>query len=295
MTSCPEPGIYYDIPNAVYQAWNAVSNSRLGWFTKSASTYRYYLANPKDATDEMKIGTAVHGIVLTPGDSDVVVCPEVNRRTKDGKAEWSAFLAENANKTVLTHEQYTKAVEMSQAVLYDPVCANVLAQATEREVSIVFDWPLPDRDPIRCKARIDMALKEIGYIADLKTASDASPDGFSKAIWNWGLYRQAGFYCRGASLAGYMDPEQFLFVTVDSGPAKNPPYNTACYVLDHDAILFGSLEAEDLLCGLSDCIASDTWPSYADEVQSVGLPPWAIRKMRERGYTDIVEQTKEGE
>ena len=27
MTSCPEPGIYYDIPNAVYQAWNAVSSS----------------------------------------------------------------------------------------------------------------------------------------------------------------------------------------------------------------------------------------------------------------------------
>jgi len=283
--------------NAVYQAWDAVSNSRLGWLKRSCSDYKYYSEHPKDPTYDMAIGTGLHSLVLTPEDmeAEIAVAPEINRRTKEGKAQWIEFQDANVGKDILTQDQFEKSKAMGQALLLDDDAGGLLCIEGDREVSVVFDWPLPDREPIRCKARFDLPLKELGYIADVKTSSDCSRDGFPKSVWNFSYYRQAGFYVRAAQLSGYMDPEQFLFLCVDSGAKKCPPYNTAVYVMDSDVVLYGMLEAEDLMARLAKCIETDTWPSYAQGVQPVSLPPWAWAKMKELGYVQTVEQSKQEE
>ena len=84
-----EPGIYSGISNDAYHSGPGDSSSRIKTALTSAAHYLAYKST--DATPAMALGTAIHALVLEPDTwrNELVIAPDINRRTKAGKAEFA--------------------------------------------------------------------------------------------------------------------------------------------------------------------------------------------------------------
>ena len=89
-----EDGIYSDISNKDYHALDRVSNSYLD----KLAIYPAKAKVTTTDTEAMAIGRAFHVYILEPGlfPKEVVILPEINRRTKDGKAEYGLSIPTRA-------------------------------------------------------------------------------------------------------------------------------------------------------------------------------------------------------
>ena len=83
---------FVDIPAKEYHATKAVSQSLLKRLGQSPAKLRWHLDHPQDEKDSpaKRVGSAVHCALLEPEkfESSVVVMPDVDRRTKAGKAAY---------------------------------------------------------------------------------------------------------------------------------------------------------------------------------------------------------------
>ena len=87
-----------------------VRHSAIEDFIRSPSIYhhRWILGNDREETDAMRVGSALHCLVLenqAEYDARFCVAPNCDRRTKEGKEKWEEFLRESEGKTVLTSDQ----------------------------------------------------------------------------------------------------------------------------------------------------------------------------------------------
>ena len=124
-----------------------------------------------------------------------------------------------------------------------------------------------------CKARIDYVHEVGGFLVDLKSAKDASPDGFARAMVNYRYYQQAAFYMAGYK-AATGDASAFLFVPVE----KTLPYATAVYEVNDWTIEAGERAYRKALDTYAECIKTGLWPSYQTEVELIDIPDWALSK-----------------
>jgi len=104
---------------------------------------------------------------------------------------------------------------------------------------------------------------------DLKTTEDASP-GFRKSIANFRYHVQAAWYLDGVERATGRRPEQFLFVCVE----KRAPYACAVYAADAEMIEAGAKQTRMDLDKLAECKASNSWPGYSNQIETISLPAW---------------------
>jgi len=260
--------------NAKYHAHPAISKSHLDMVAKSPLHYWARFVDPDrvipEPTAAMAIGTAVHTRVLEPDswDSSYCVAPEgINRRTKDGKAEWEAFTTASEGRTVLSKEDDDLVRLMSLAVRQHPAAAALLAMPGMAEST----WMTHDESTgLQLKCRPDWLTNDGKYIVDLKTTADASPREFARSIAQWRYHVQAGFYMNVVDQATGVRPEQFLFICVE----KKPPYVCAVYAADEQMIAMGAEVARRDLDTLAIAKAADAWPGYSDQVESISLPAW---------------------
>jgi len=93
-----------------------LSFSSLKEFAKSPKHYMDYISKPKTPpTDAMKLGSAVHCMILTPElfNDQFAVAPEINKRTNAGKEEWALFASQNEGKDILANDDYEHARRLS--------------------------------------------------------------------------------------------------------------------------------------------------------------------------------------
>ena len=71
-----------------YRNDEAFSRSQLFKLSKSPAHFKYALENPEVETPALAFGTAFHAYVLEKDkfDSEYIVAPKLDRRTKEGKA-----------------------------------------------------------------------------------------------------------------------------------------------------------------------------------------------------------------
>jgi hypothetical protein len=67
--------------------------------------------------------------------------------------------------------------------------------------------------------------------------------------------------------------KRFIFVAVE----KSAPFATACYELDAQAMVHGSVLRHNALQRLQDARAINEWPGYTDGIQTLQLPGWALK------------------
>lgn len=274
-----QPGVYKDVSFETYRLWDAANISMLGGFTRTAAHVRYEQLHGRPDTEAKKLGRAVHLAVLEPERfaREVVVAPHVDRRTKVGKADWAAFLAEHPTATHIEAEDFERLAAMRDSILAHPTAGIFFRGRGLNELSIVWDDP---QTGVRCKARIDRIapINTAVVIGDLKTARDAGRHAFESDLSSHGNARQAAHYTSGMQvLMPTEQPRQFVFFVVESAA----PFLTACYDVDPDSMAHAENERQSFLRAYRECRATGIWSGYAEGIETAALPAWTMKRRPE--------------
>lgn len=233
---------------------------------------RFQLENPTEPTPAMKLGTATHCRILEGSEAFAkryAVAPTCDRRTKDGKAIYEAFLAEHAGKDIVSADDMVQIEGMAAAVeshslagaLFRGGAAEISAFGTVNGASI--------------KGRFDYFHEADGVIVDLKTTLDASPDEAQRYAVKYGLHVQQFVYSEiYRSITGKASAD-FVFVLVE----KNPPFGVAVVRLTKEAVEAARSQVEKALALWKQCEKSGVWPGYGDNVITVDLPAWQYKRL----------------
>ncbi len=260
--------------NAAYHRHTAVSKSHLDLVARSPLHYWARYLDPNriqpEPTPAMVIGSALHTHVLEidTWDENYVTLPDgIDRRTKQGKAEWESFSAASSGRTVLSKSDAELVMRMGQAIYAHPAAAFLLQRPGQAERS--YFWT-DEATELECKCRPDWMTSDGQLIVDLKTTEDASPAGFRKSISAWRYHVQAAHYLTGVEVATGQRPEQFIFICVE----KKPPHAVAVYAASAEMVAAGERTAETDLARLALCRQTGEWPGYSDQIETIDLPFW---------------------
>lgn len=277
-------GVYSGISNDNYHGGVGVSKSGLDVLARSPLHYWAKYIDPnrerKEPTPAMKLGTAIHTAVLEPDEFSKrhKVAPQVDRRTKDGKATWEQFVAEAeaAGADLISAEDFAICQAISQQVRQHPTARKVFANG---KVELSAYWT--DKETgLLCKCRPD--LLALPLVVDLKSTEDASAEGFAKSAWNFRYWVQAAWYVDGIEQATGQRPDAFVFGAFE----KSAPYACAFYFADESMLDMGRREYRRLLRILADCKAADRWPGYTTDVTPLGVPAWALKAANDNAQAD---------
>lgn len=76
-----------------YREHPAISRSELWKFRESPQKFKYAKEHPPEPTPALLFGQVFHKLALEPEtfSEEFIAAPEIDRRTKDGKAAWQEF------------------------------------------------------------------------------------------------------------------------------------------------------------------------------------------------------------
>ena len=259
----------FTIPDAEYHSGRGISNSALNNLSKSPAHYKHALENPTEATPAMKFGSLVHTVILEPKlvDEQYAVAPNVDKRTKAGKATYAEFTEKAEGKTVVSQDDMDNALAMAESIAAHPLANQLITQKGVNERAIYS----VDKDTgLLKRGKLDRLCEDTNSIIDLKTTTDGSPAGFTKSIFNYGYHRQASYYLDMAREQSF-NVDRFLFVVVE----KTPPFAVSVFEVDGYSLALGRKQYQENLKTLAKCLEEDHFPSYSDEIIMTETPNWA--------------------
>lgn len=264
-------GIYPNLSIRDYHASDGISKSGLDLISRSPRHYWHDKQHgERKETPALVFGSLVHTLTLDESRYKAEYAVEpfgVNKRTNAGKAEYDAWLTEEAaGRTVVTVDQVREAKDIAYAVRQHPMAGRLLTSG-QAETSLYWADSVTD---VLCKCRPDW-LREDGIIVDLKTCADASAEAFMRASWSYRYHVQAAFYSDGVRAATGMAVQKFIIIAVE----KEPPYCLACYIMDAEQMAHGLRAYRRDLDTYAECLKADSWPAYPEGLQYLTTPPWA--------------------
>jgi hypothetical protein len=268
MKEIKKPGIF-ELSNEEYHNQPGLNKSALVQLAKSPAHYfEWYHAQEEEPTKAMVIGTAIHTAILEPDKfvQSIIIAPQVDKRTKAGKAEWESFQEKAKGKIILTQDEADAIAGMKESIYHNIAAYDLLLEGVA-EQSVFF------KDPVHsflCKVRPDFYTSD-KEVVDVKTCLDASYDGFSRAIANFKYHWQAWWYLNGLTAVTGVKHNKFIFLAVE----KEPPYAMAIYEATKDMLKIAEHQVAPLLDVYAECLKTDVWPGYYDELQNIELPRWA--------------------
>jgi hypothetical protein len=177
---------------------------------------------------------------------------------------------------IITGEMHETALAIAKAVRSNLDVAPYIAGG-HRELTVCWDYEEPqvamlDGWTIAMRCRIDYLTD--AAIIDLKSTYDASPEEFSKQMWNQGCFVQAAMQQDGvAAVTRRIRPYFWLAVE------KEPPYACALYEPDHEDLKRARTTYQDWLRKLhiyQQEHADEVWPAYTSGGPMVlPAPRWA--------------------
>lgn len=245
-----------------YDKIPAVRRSELWELRKSPLHYLYAVTHEEEPTPALAFGTAAHKYILEETDfwKDYVLAPEVDRRTKDGKAVWNQFVNELAEtgKNSISASDYTVIQDMNAAILKNPT-ATALLKTGKHEVPIEWEDPTTGEP---CKCRPDCLTEYQGkkYIVDYKTTTSCEDGAFERSCRAYGYKLQAAMYTEGV-FQTELETYQFAFVAQE----KKPPYAVRVYFCDRGFVEEGADMFRELIEIYHRCKESGEWPGYEDK------------------------------
>lgn len=259
--------------NDAYHSGPGVSKSHLDTIAgKSPRHYWHKYINPdrepSESTPAMILGSAIHTAILEPDNlaAEYVANPGINRRTNAGKAEYEAFVAENAKKVVLEDEDFQTCLAVRDAVHSHPVAAGLLTGGQAEQSFFAVD---PETGEL-IKCRTDYMHDSGNMIVDLKSTEDASPNGFGKSAANFRYPVQTAWYNGVLDAAFGEHPQHWVFLAVE----KKPPYAVGIYFMKPEDVARAAMAARRDFMRIVECRRSGYWPDYGAEALPLSLPGW---------------------
>lgn len=281
-----EPGWYRDIDNERYHKSLGVSSTTLKkLLTKTPAHVLFAQNNPIEPTANMKLGTAVHSLVLEPEqfDNDIAVMPEYSGRGSTALRD--SFKEENEGKTIITADQFVTAKAMAESVKNHEE-AMLLLDGAITESSIYWWYHSMDAEDDTQfrqmhKVRPDALGTSHPVCMDLKSCVDATEDGFSKAVMNFGYHVSAAMYLEGLNQCpealeamGLFACKNFVFICVEN----TPPYVVGVYGLSEKDLELGKVLYRRAAQKYKQA-KDDNWPGLPG-VRVLELPSYASKLWR---------------
>lgn len=248
--------------------------------------------NPDRPAEQQKthfnVGKAAHDFILLRDrwPHAYHVLPEGFSRAKtkqmsDAIAEADA--AEEAGLTILRFEDAETVRAVAAAIERSDIAMAALSNGVTEETLVWQDM----LTGVWLRARPDfrpnsiLTKRPVRIVADLKfvAPSHATPEGFRRAIHQFGYHQTAAFYSDGIKAVHDTVPTHWLHIVVEN----EAPYCVALYELPAEDIQRGRALNRSAITTFARCLSEDRWPGYADEPLQVGLPGWA----RHRIDTDL--------
>jgi len=264
---------FIEISNRAYHEGPGISKSDLTLFSITPAHYK--AKEEYEETPVMAFGQAVHTAILEPSRfaDEYVVAPEnTDRRTKAGK-EWFAE-AEASGKTVLKWDDHTALLGMKKSVY-----ASKTARALLEDEGLIehSGWWKDPRTGLLLKCRPDKVSTGLKILVDLKATTEVGYDAFTKKVANYKYHWQGFHYLEGTKQILQEEYVNFIIIVVET----KPPYAVAVYRLDEEMLYLASQELAILLDEFRECQEADGWRRYRDEVKTIQLPRWYVKRALE--------------
>lgn len=268
--------IIRNMPDIEYREIDRLSKHDSDDFTKNPHAYflRKQSKYRHEPTEAMKLGTALHTHILQPHlfDSQYAIIP-ASIKIKRG-SQWETFQEENKDKELIKQEQFQKICGMSNALKSSLGCKQVFEKTPIDSREVVL---LSEIEGVEIKSKADIVCKDFGMIADVKTATDASPEAFMVQASNLNYDVQAAWYLMNAEACG-LNVDKFGFFVVEN----EYPYTTGIYTFSRfsDFVLAGENEVRRRLRSYKKyedanseaefmSLLGDGWVNH-----NLQLPPW---------------------
>lgn len=261
-----DPAFLPTLTDAEYRKATGLSKSMLSHFLVSPAHYLAHCDMSSEPTPSMMFGTAYDAEILQQNPKDFyAVMPDVDGRTKEGKAIKEQFKIDSAGKAIISPADADK-IPLMKSALYNHQTANTLLRGLTHKQSAVFGTYKGGQAEVRLKGLLDGFNEKKGIIIDLKTAEDASPDGFRKAIWKFKYAYQNIQYLWLMNNAGFTVNE-FVFIVQE----KEPPYAVGCYTISVDDLQLTLNYWEKAMQSFAECQRTGNYPAYADSIVNLKL------------------------
>jgi PDDEXK-like domain of unknown function (DUF3799) len=266
-----EAGLYDDIPDDAYHRSHALSSSGARKLLPPSCPARYKWDRdngqaPKAAWD---FGKAAHAHLLGVG-APVVRVDADNWRSK--KAQEAQQAAYDEGRTPVLEREWQQVIGMADAVRAHPIASALLEPDGGRPEVSAF-WEDPQYDIWR-RIRLDWLPDTDGgrlIVPDYKSCQSADPRSIAKSVASFGYHVQEAFYRDGLQALEVAEDVAFVFIFQE----KTAPYLITVVQLDLEALRIGRVLTDRACQVFADCTATDTWPSYTDDIETVSLPGWA--------------------
>ncbi len=270
--------------NEHYHSQDSISGSGLKKLKESPAHYKY---GEFEETEAMRFGTAYHTFVLENEkfydqykviDKSQRPEPEKTMGSKANSA-WLADLKDSG--LTITTEIHEQLKAMKKALFKHPYAKSLLTGG-EFEASYYCEIDIGSEKPIKVRIRPDHIKHSKRIVVDLKTASDASVDGFQKDAAKYDYQIPAALYADLLELImgedlGY----EFFFIAQE----KSTPYAFNIFQASAQFRSVGRYEYEILLMMYAYCLENNYWPGYQIFCQNrfgvnqLDLPSWAVKEL----------------
>lgn len=277
-------GFKYGMPFEEYDAVDALNGSALVHMRRSPMSYRYYMDNPQEATDAMRLGTVIHTAILEPPllGKIAVWGTKPEEKVRNGKV-WDAFKTANEGMLILTKAEHEEVEAAVQGVYDCGPAREYLTVEGKIEVSMFWD----DESGRYWKGRLDKLIttKKTATIVDLKKTRSCSSRRFGTQAYALSYHIKAAIYVSGYQTLTGIRPK-FKWIAIES----KAPYECAVYRATPDVLSLGGEQMMELVRTLDECERTQNWPPEQETEQDLILPAYALE-----GEVDSLEEFQEAE
>ncbi|MET7975809.1 PD-(D/E)XK nuclease-like domain-containing protein [Streptomyces mirabilis] len=240
--------------------------------------FKYDRDHPQPPKREFDLGHAAHKLILGEGE-EIVVTEWDDWRTKAAREQRDEIRARDAVPLLFHEGEQVQA--MADAIRKHRLAGPLFTPGNGIAERSIY-WTHPGTG-VRVRVRPDWLIirPDVTLVVDVKTAADASPDGFSRAIESYSYHQQGALYLDGVEAAG-LAPEgaRFLFVV----QSKKAPYLVTVGELKDQDQDIGRARNDEALRRYAECVATDEWPDWTgpvDTIPQLGMPSWATLRQAE--------------
>lgn len=274
-----EEGVWASVPMSVYHsdccAGPSISSSGLRMLTPpNGCPLRYWdnsYLNPNRAPEEDKehfaIGRAVHTLLLSEDGfrDEYVIRPSEWKDWKTGASREWRDQQKARGKTVLVPEDLENIEGMANRIAGDQTFRDLLQGRVER--SIIWQ----DTTGMWIKSRPDVIPAD-GFLADLKTTSDASERGCQRSTEQYGYHMQLALAVMGLEAVTKQKVTEHVLLFIET--ARPWAYNIK--PVDNEAIFVGMRQCRAAMNVFAECWAKQEWPTYYGSGGSLSLPKYTV-------------------
>lgn len=187
---------------------------------------------------------------------------------QDCLAEWTEA---NTGRICIQPEEWERLHNMDRALRNHQTASKLLFSKRGGKAEQSIYWRDPETG-VLLRVRPDW-MRNDNLPVDLKTADDASEEGFRRHICNYRYDVSECMYLDGVEAVTGQRPPAMPFVVVEN----KPPFAVAVYTIGPKGRATGAGQLRADIRRYAECLEADHWPAYPDTVTPIDVTDWHVK------------------